>query len=46
MKKSQSLMVPSKNLTTVPEDVFSAAAEAEVHIVDLSKNKLNAVPSG
>ncbi|CAH2208312.1 jg410, partial [Pararge aegeria aegeria] len=46
MKKSQALMVPSKDLTTVPEDVFHTAVEAEVHIVDLSRNKLTSVPIG
>ncbi|XP_045768574.1 leucine-rich repeat-containing protein 40-like [Maniola jurtina] len=46
MKKSQALMVPSKELTSVPEDIFHTAAEAEVHIVDISKNKLTAVPQG
>ncbi|XP_052739378.1 leucine-rich repeat-containing protein 40 isoform X1 [Bicyclus anynana] len=46
MKKSQALMVPSRELTTVPDDVFHAAAEADVHIVDMSKNKLTTVPRG
>lgn len=39
-------MLPCKELTAVPDCVFGAAAEAEVHIVDLSKNKLNAMPMG
>ncbi|CAH0750193.1 unnamed protein product [Diatraea saccharalis] len=46
LKKSQALMVPGRDLTDVPDDVFKAAADAEVHIVDVSKNKLNAVPMG
>ncbi|XP_063822497.1 leucine-rich repeat-containing protein 40-like isoform X2 [Ostrinia nubilalis] len=39
-------MVPSRSLTSVPDDVFKAAADAEVHIIDISKNKLTAVPMG
>ncbi|XP_063822501.1 leucine-rich repeat-containing protein 40-like isoform X2 [Ostrinia nubilalis] len=46
LKKSQALMVPSRSLTSVPDDVFKAAADAEVHIIDISKNKLTAVPMG
>ncbi|KAL0880814.1 hypothetical protein ABMA27_001999 [Loxostege sticticalis] len=46
LKKSQALMVPARDLSTVPDDVFKAAADAEVHIVDISKNKLTAVPVG
>ncbi|CAG4985752.1 unnamed protein product [Colias eurytheme] len=45
MKKSQSLMVPGRELTCVPDHVFRAAADAEVHIVDISKNKLTAIPT-
>ncbi|XP_022814755.1 leucine-rich repeat-containing protein 40-like [Spodoptera litura] len=46
LKKSQALMVPGRELTNVPDHVFKAAAEAEVHIVDFSKNKLTEVPRG
>ncbi|XP_050346693.1 leucine-rich repeat-containing protein 40-like [Nymphalis io] len=46
LKKSQALMLPSKELTAIPEDVFIAAADAEVHIVDISKNKFTSVPFG
>ncbi|KAH9635538.1 hypothetical protein HF086_003152 [Spodoptera exigua] len=46
LKKSQALMVPGRELEDVPDHVFKAAAEAEVHIVDFSKNKLTALPSG
>ncbi|XP_026733281.1 leucine-rich repeat-containing protein 40-like isoform X1 [Trichoplusia ni] len=46
LKKSQALMVAGRELTNVPEHVFSAAADAEVHIVDFSKNKLTSIPTG
>ncbi|CAH1646755.1 unnamed protein product [Spodoptera littoralis] len=46
LKKSQALMVPGRELSNVPDHVFKAAAEAEVHIVDFSKNKLTEVPRG
>ncbi|KAL4715388.1 hypothetical protein ACJJTC_015159 [Scirpophaga incertulas] len=44
LKKSQALMVPGRNIATVPDNVFKLAAEAEVHIVDISKNMLTTVP--
>ncbi|CAH0407021.1 unnamed protein product [Chilo suppressalis] len=46
LKKSQAFMVPGRNLSDVPDDVFKAAADAEVHIVDISKNKLTTIPVG
>ncbi|XP_073949333.1 leucine-rich repeat-containing protein 40-like isoform X1 [Choristoneura fumiferana] len=46
LKKSQALMVPGRELAAVPDHVFASAAEAEVHIVDISKNKLTEVPKG
>ncbi|XP_026752116.2 leucine-rich repeat-containing protein 40-like [Galleria mellonella] len=46
LKKSQSLMLPARDLTSVPDDVFIAAASAEVHIVDISRNKLLQIPNG
>ncbi|KAJ8730898.1 hypothetical protein PYW08_002311 [Mythimna loreyi] len=46
LKKSQALMMPARELTHVPEHVFSASAEVDVHTVDLSKNKLSAIPDG
>lgn len=46
LKKSQALMLPGKDLSSVPEDVFTTAATVEVHIVDISKNKLKEVPLG
>lgn len=39
-------MMPGREVTAVPDDVFKTAAEAEVHIVDISKNKLTAIPIG
>ncbi|CAG4972000.1 unnamed protein product [Parnassius apollo] len=46
LKKNQALMLPGKELTSVPEEVFVTAANAEVHIVDISKNKFKTVPLG
>ncbi|KAM3964275.1 leucine-rich repeat-containing protein 40 [Aphomia sociella] len=46
LKKSQALMLPARDLTTVPEDVLMAAASAEVHIVDISRNKFSQIPNG
>lgn len=46
LKKSQALMMPCRELAHVPEHVFGAAAEVDVHTVDLSKNKLSAIPAG
>ncbi|OWR48298.1 leucine-rich repeat-containing protein 40-like [Danaus plexippus] len=46
LKKSQALIVPAKELASVPEDVFVAAAQAEVHVIDLSRNKLTGLPAG
>ncbi|CAH2076190.1 unnamed protein product, partial [Iphiclides podalirius] len=46
LKKSQALMLPGKELTSVPDEVFATAATVEVHIVDISKNKLKEVPIG
>lgn len=46
MKNSRALNLTQKELTQVPENVFEDAAAAEVHIVDISKNKLTEVPNG
>ncbi|XP_068632359.1 leucine-rich repeat-containing protein 40-like [Battus philenor] len=46
LKKSQALMLPGKDLTSVPANVFNTAANVEVHIVDISKNKFKEVPLG
>lgn len=46
LKKSQSLVLVGRQLTDVPDDVLENAAHAEVHIIDLSKNKFTKLPSG
>ncbi|XP_049867823.1 leucine-rich repeat-containing protein 40-like [Pectinophora gossypiella] len=46
LKKSQALILIGKDLTAIPDHVFAAAADAEVHIVDVSRNKLPALPMG
>ncbi|KOB71856.1 putative mitotic protein phosphatase 1 regulator [Operophtera brumata] len=46
LKKSQALMLPGRKLTSVPEEVLKAAALAEAHIIDISTNKLAALPMG
>ncbi|XP_063534697.1 leucine-rich repeat-containing protein 40-like [Cydia strobilella] len=46
LKKNQALMLPGRELTSVPDEVFCNAAEAQVHIIDISKNNLTQVPTG
>lgn len=46
MKHSRALNLTMKQLTHVPDTVFTEAKAAEVSIVDLCKNKLTAVPDG
>lgn len=46
MRSMKTLTLAMKDLTTVPDEIFDDANNAEVHAVDLSKNKLNAVPVG
>ncbi|XP_053672417.1 leucine-rich repeat-containing protein 40 [Anopheles nili] len=46
MRKGRALIVSSKGLIDVPEAVFLDALEACVYNVDISKNRLTAVPSG
>lgn len=46
MRKSKSLSLGMRKLTEIPDDLFKDAQEESVHIVDLSKNKLNNVPDG
>ncbi|CAB3223780.1 unnamed protein product [Arctia plantaginis] len=46
LKKSLALMVPARDLSAVPDHVFVAAADAQVHICDFSKNKLTTLPKG
>lgn len=46
MKKTRSLALGMKALAEVPDSVFEAAKEAEVTVVDLSKNRFTAIPDG
>lgn len=46
MRKTRTLSLSAKALTEVEEKVFEEAKEAEVTIVDISKNKLKALPGG
>lgn len=46
LKKTRSLTLCGKNLAEVPDDVFIDAKNADISIVDLSKNKLKQLPEG
>lgn len=46
LRSIRALNLPMKELTVVPDEVFDDARTAEVHAVDLSRNKLNCVPVG
>uniref|UniRef100_A0A2M3Z5X9 Putative leucine-rich repeat protein n=1 Tax=Anopheles braziliensis TaxID=58242 RepID=A0A2M3Z5X9_9DIPT len=46
MRKGRALIVSSKGLVDMPEQVFCDAREAAVYNVDVSKNKLAEVPAG
>lgn len=46
MYSIKALNLSMKDLTMVPDEVFEDARSAEVHGVDLSRNKLNCVPDG
>lgn len=46
LKKTRSLALCGKALTDIPEQVFLDAVEAEITIIDLSKNKLKNIPNG
>lgn len=46
MRSTKGLTLAMKDLITVPDEIFDDASNAEVSAVDLSKNKLNAVPAG
>jgi Leucine-rich repeat (LRR) protein len=46
LKKTRSLTLCGKNLTEVPEQVFIDAKDAEIGVVDLTKNKLQQLPEG
>lgn len=44
MRNGNVLQLPMKNLSTIPDQVFSEAKEAHVNVVDLCKNKLSHFP--
>jgi Leucine-rich repeat (LRR) protein len=44
LKKTHSLSLVGKNLMEVPEQVMKDALEAEISVIDLSKNKLSRLP--
>lgn len=46
MKSSKSLVLASRDLNHVPDNIFEDAVKAGVHMVDLSSNKLTSVPRG
>jgi Leucine-rich repeat (LRR) protein len=46
IKKTKGLVLHGKNLIEIPEQVFEEASEADISIVDLSKNKLTQLPDG
>uniref|UniRef100_A0A182FGB9 Disease resistance R13L4/SHOC-2-like LRR domain-containing protein n=1 Tax=Anopheles albimanus TaxID=7167 RepID=A0A182FGB9_ANOAL len=46
MRKGRALIVSSKALVDIPDQVFCDAREAAVYNVDVSKNKLAEVPAG
>lgn len=46
MRTLKALNAPQKELSVVPDEVFEDGKNAEVHMVDLSKNKLVAFPNG
>lgn len=46
LKKTRSLTLCGKGLTEIPEQVFVDAVEADISIVDFSKNKLKQLPEG
>lgn len=46
MKKNHTMNVSARNLTEIPENVFIEASEASVTNVNLSKNRLTAIPDG
>jgi Leucine-rich repeat (LRR) protein len=46
LKKTRSLTLCGKNLEEVPDEVFVDAKNAEITIIDFSKNKLKQLPEG
>lgn len=46
LKKTRSLAICGKNLSEIPEQVFIDAVDADISVVDFSKNKLKKLPDG
>lgn len=46
LKKSRSLILCSKALDEIPDQVFIDAVDADINIVDFSKNKFRKIPEG
>lgn len=46
LKKTRSLTLCGRNLTEIPDEVFIDAKNADISVIDLSKNKLSELPSG
>lgn len=46
LKKTRSLTLCGKSLTEIPDQVFIDAKDAEITVVDLSKNRLKQLPEG
>lgn len=46
MRTARALNITMQELTTVPDEVFKEAEKAEIHSIDLCKNKLTEVPAG
>lgn len=46
LKKSKALSLAGRNLVDIPEQLFIIAREAEVTVVDASKNNLKQIPIG
>lgn len=46
MRTARALNITMQELTTVPDEVFKEAEKAEIHSIDLCKNKLTELPTG
>lgn len=46
LKKTRSLTLVGKNLVEIPDQVFTDAKEADISVIDFSKNKLKHLPEG
>lgn len=44
MRKTQSLNLAAKELTSIPDEVFEVAASENVHSIDIGKNKIKDFP--